>query len=594
MSRHDDERAEGASHANRSRAEVRRDRLALGLLAVAALAFHLSLASTRGWDRDQFWFHTWMRVATESGAAHVPERVWCDYPPGHLYVLEAIGRSWTWFTGLPLPLDGSLAAHRLLRLPAALATIATAALLFEAARSRRSRVEALLVAGAYAFNPALLVDGAIWGQVDAVVALLVLLAIRAAARGRIAVAFAWLAVSLLFKQQAIVALPPLALFTLEREGGKGLLAAFRGLALAGFLLLLPFYLAGTTGSLVRTLLTVTGRYPFVSMNAHNGWWLAFGPTDLPTDVLRVGNAALTYRTIGFAALATATVAILFRLRKRIAQPGADPLECLADACGLAFLAFYLFPTQIHERYVVPAIAFVALACIRDRRVWLPYVALSLAVAVSLGSTLAANYPQSLGPLDPFLRTDRGETFAVAWTLFAIFAGLLARGTDGGFLLRVVGGGAAVAALLATVASIPLRSPVRLSDWEPLSATQGWGELQRDQTVEGRRLSAEAFVFRHGLGTHAVSTIRYPLAGAFRRFETAFAIDDEARRGQRAQFRILVDGRVAFDSGVIDGSGFPRHAAVDVTGARTLTLEVLDGGDGISSDHADWLEPTLLR
>jgi hypothetical protein len=34
--------------------------------------------------------------------------------------------------------------------------------------------------------------------------------------------------------------------------------------------------------------------------------------------------------------------------------------------------------------------------------------------------------------------------------------------------------------------------------------------------------------------------------------------------------------------------------VPVEGAELLTLEVLDGGDGIDFDHADWLEPTLLR
>jgi hypothetical protein len=34
--------------------------------------------------------------------------------------------------------------------------------------------------------------------------------------------------------------------------------------------------------------------------------------------------------------------------------------------------------------------------------------------------------------------------------------------------------------------------------------------------------------------------------------------------------------------------------VPVDGAQFLTLEVLDGGDGINSDHADWLEPLLLR
>ncbi|MEY4949574.1 MAG: hypothetical protein RL698_1785 [Pseudomonadota bacterium] len=573
---------------------ARRDWTAFALLALTALAAYLALAPTRGWERDQFWFHTWMQVATEHGTAHVAEHAWCDYPPLYLYLLEAVGRLWVAATGLPLPADGTLGAHLLLRFPAALATIATAALLFEAARARRSAGEALLVAGAYLFNPVLLLDGAVWGQVDAFVALLVLLAIRSAARGTIARSFAWIAAAMLFKQQAIVAVPLLALFAFERDGVHGLLEGARGLAIAGFLGLLPFYFAGTTGTLLHTLMTVTGRYPFVSMNGHNAWWLLFGPSDLPTDVMRIGNAAVTYRMIGFVALATATAAILARLRGRLRAPGADPLECLGEACALSFLAFYLFPTQIHERYVVPAVAFVALSCIWHRRLWWIYAALSLAVSVSLASTLAANYPQSLGPISALLRADRGETFTVAWVLLGVFAVLFARGVKPHFLLRIAAASALVVAALAAFAFVPRRAAVRLSDWEPVSATQDWGELRRDLSVGDQRLAATGFIFRHGLGTHANSRLSYSLAGAFRRFETAFAIDDEARHGQRVRFRVLVDGVVRFDSGEVTSEGFPRHASVDVTGGRMLTLEVLDGGDGIAADHADWLEPILYR
>jgi hypothetical protein len=42
------------------------------------------------------------------------------------------------------------------------------------------------------------------------------------------------------------------------------------------------------------------------------------------------------------------------------------------------------------------------------------------------------------------------------------------------------------------------------------------------------------------------------------------------------------------------TGRPGYAQVPVAGARFLTLEVLDGGDGINRDHADWLEPVLWR
>jgi hypothetical protein len=52
--------------------------------------------------------------------------------------------------------------------------------------------------------------------------------------------------------------------------------------------------------------------------------------------------------------------------------------------------------------------------------------------------------------------------------------------------------------------------------------------------------------------------------------------------------------VRFDSGPITSAGFPRHVQVPVAGAQFLTLEVLDGGDGNGADHADWLEPLLLR
>ncbi|HXQ20091.1 MAG TPA: NPCBM/NEW2 domain-containing protein, partial [Candidatus Acidoferrales bacterium] len=81
---------------------------------------------------------------------------------------------------------------------------------------------------------------------------------------------------------------------------------------------------------------------------------------------------------------------------------------------------------------------------------------------------------------------------------------------------------------------------------------------------------------------------------FRIFDTAFAVDDEANHGQMICFRILTDGSPRFDSGNISALGFPRHVRVPVGGAQFLTLEVLDGGDGINSDHADWLEPVLLR
>src|SRR5262245_33068019 len=49
-----------------------------------------------------------------------------------------------------------------------------------------------------------------------------------------------------------------------------------------------------------------------------------------------------------------------------------------------------------------------------------------------------------------------------------------------------------------------------------------------------------------------------------------------------------------DSGVLSGDRLPGYARVDVAQADTLTLEILDGGDGINGDHGDWLHPLLFR
>ena len=50
--------------------------------------------------------------------------------------------------------------------------------------------------------------------------------------------------------------------------------------------------------------------------------------------------------------------------------------------------------------------------------------------------------------------------------------------------------------------------------------------------------------------------------------------------------MLVDGVVKVQSPVLRPREVQR-LRVDVTGAKQLTLRVLDGGDGYSSDHAAW-------
>ena len=567
-----------------------------GLLG-GAFVIHLLLIPLAGWERDQYWFATWMRTAVGRDAAHVSESTWCDYPPGYLYVLQAVGWLWTALTGAPIPADGTVTLRFLIKLVPSLTDLLTAWVLYCLARAHpgRARITALVVLAGYAYNPAIIFDSAVWGQADALPCVLLLLAVWAVGTRRFAAGGAVAAVAVLVKLQAVVVVPPLLMATVFLGGIEGLFAVVKGAACAALVVLAPFYAAHRMDAVIATILGASGRYPFISMNAHNVWWLVGGAQSMNiSDAMRVGNGLFTYRALGTVMFVAATGLVLWRLRRDLYLTRREPLPAVIEAVALQLLAFSLFPTEMHERYVLPALPFLAALCIwKPRFAWL-YALCSLATLVSLASTLNANFPQPLGPLAWLLRADRAETFALSATFIAAFFVVLFWTSDQRFrvLARVTIG--LVATATVGVAMAPLRSAQRLSDWEPVEAWQQWGTAQHNRSVDDHRLSAYGFMFRHGIGTHAASRLTYHLNGGFRDFDTAFAVDDEGNRGQMIRFRILADGQARFDSGNISAGGFPRHVRVPVDGAQFLTLEVLDGGDGINSDHADWLEPVLVR
>src|SRR5262245_13312680 len=84
--------------------------IAAWFILAGALLAHAVLLPSAGYERDLYWFDTWMRTALEHGVAQVSAKVWCDYPPGYLYLLEAKGLLWTFLTGGPLPGDAATSA----------------------------------------------------------------------------------------------------------------------------------------------------------------------------------------------------------------------------------------------------------------------------------------------------------------------------------------------------------------------------------------------------------------------------------------------------------------------------------------------------
>ncbi|MEW6073822.1 MAG: NPCBM/NEW2 domain-containing protein [Planctomycetota bacterium] len=117
--------------------------------------------------------------------------------------------------------------------------------------------------------------------------------------------------------------------------------------------------------------------------------------------------------------------------------------------------------------------------------------------------------------------------------------------------------------------------------------QEWGSPRAGRSVEDHPLWIGEREFRHGIGSHANAELEIELGGAALSFHAAVGVDAEVGERGSVAFVVWVDGKEAARTAVLRGGEPPRLLAVDLAGARAMTLLVEGGGDHIHYDHADW-------
>ena len=140
----------------------------------------------------------------------------------------------------------------------------------------------------------------------------------------------------------------------------------------------------------------------------------------------------------------------------------------------------------------------------------------------------------------------------------------------------------------------LSCPGRLRPTNPEDEWQGWGEAHEDTSSDGDPLSVGGTEALNGIGTHADSTLEYTLGGYYQRFSAQVGLDDEVQdvRGG-AEFSLWLDDdeQPAWSSGVMGVADPALEVSLDLSGVQRLRL-VVDGGESIDYDHADWLDARL--
>jgi Gpi18-like mannosyltransferase len=319
-----------------------------------------------------------------------------NYPPVYpilLRLLRWVHRGlnlpgdFTW----PLVLADDLAPQRpvilLLKQPAIVADAIATVVIYCFARRFKPGWTGVLAAALYAFSPALIYDGAYYGQTDTILVAVLIGALAAWSAGRLYWLGGLMTTALLLKAQALPVVVVL-IAAITNEARRTQLAVWGRVVAGGlFATALIALLAAWTGQLRQFhdgYLGLVGKFPRVTINALNAWWLLSRPWhkgpvifDFPLDTDRIASL-ISYRMLGMVALAIALIVILWRLHRAGYMMRAVVLAAIAAAW-----AFFHLPTEMHERYSIPAVGLMYLAGIWQAR-WFIYASLaSIATLVNI-------------------------------------------------------------------------------------------------------------------------------------------------------------------------------------------------------------------
>ncbi len=418
---------------------IRRHRAALVLLGLG-LALRLVLALVafpgQGLSSDLGFFESWATTLARVGpGAFYATASSANYPPGYMYVL--------WLVGAVGSLAGTGADHAtllLLKVPAILADIGIGAVLYVAGRRWLGVRAGLLAAALYLFNPVTWYDSALWGQVDAVGALVMLVALVLLVEGWSEPAAAFAALSLLVKPQDAIILVVLVPVLVRRhllrpgsgpvpklgprrarlneflgglfldQGPRRLATSLAAGAIVGIALLVPFDITryapasladvpviGHVAGLIGLFASDGGQFSYLTANAYNAWALV-GASPLASIIGGSGGSWTPDLVVVFGGLEAVTIGVILLAGLGLLVVAgllvrADRLAILLGFCVVAF-GFYVLPTRVHERYLFPFFAVAPLLAVEGARWTWAYIGAGLLNTINLHAVLGA--PLSVG------------------------------------------------------------------------------------------------------------------------------------------------------------------------------------------------------
>lgn len=273
------------------------------------------------------------------------DRIWTNYTPGYLYVLSILGYIKNLF-GINDQLF-----YEVLKLPSIIAEIFLGILVYKILR--KPQKWALVASSFILLNPAFIFNSSVWGQIDGLFCLMLVLSVYFLTQNKIIYSSILLGLSFLIKPQAIILSPVFALFIIKNFSVKNILQLTIPAIVTIFLLSLPFFTTKPILGIPQLFLKMISDYSYTSLNAYNLWGVV--GFWIPDNTIWHG---FMYQTWGYILFSFYWLFISYFYLK-----GKLSIYSLAT---LATLSFFFLPTRVHERYLYPALVFLIISAFQFR------------------------------------------------------------------------------------------------------------------------------------------------------------------------------------------------------------------------------------
>ncbi|KUJ31286.1 hypothetical protein AR437_04510 [Christensenella hongkongensis] len=365
------------------------------IFAIFAVVMRLAMAyNLPGYGTDMDCFRAWANNVYTGGIENFyTGDFFADYPPIYIYILYFFGFIRNVFDlGLASPMYGML-----LHLPAIICDVAGAYIVYRLAKQKFRAPVALMLSTLLLLNPAVMFNSSVWGQMDIILTLMLVLTIYLLVKDKLIWASVAFIVAFLIKPQAIMILPILGFvfirnIIVSKDKKKAWFTFLISLGIMiglFFLIPLPFGANQEPLWLAKQYLSTIGQYDQVTLNALNIFAMLgenFTPASMVVFLGLPGNVW------GFIMIALVCVYTLFLYIKNSKK------EFLFALTAFLLMGVFALGHGMHERYLfpVPVLLLLAFIFMKDKRlIWCTVLTF---ISLLLNQSLSLYYYQVMMPM----------------------------------------------------------------------------------------------------------------------------------------------------------------------------------------------------